>query len=112
MEGNINENNFSIMIETIMENIIWMKKKFFFALFAFAYSLQAEEGALKIPYELWKNPESKTTDLQMTNNQKCPILLLASHFYIPMSTNILDVNHVYLMKFKVIICILPRNPLR
>uniref|UniRef100_A0A915BVX1 Serpin domain-containing protein n=1 Tax=Parascaris univalens TaxID=6257 RepID=A0A915BVX1_PARUN len=73
----------------ISELIAWIRR-----------SCRTEEGALKIPYELWKNPESKSADLQMTNNQKCPILLLASHFYIPMSTNILDVNHVYLMNFK------------
>ncbi|VDM26683.1 unnamed protein product [Toxocara canis] len=73
----------------ISELIAWIRR-----------SCKTEEGVLTIPYKLWKNPESKTTDLQMTNNQKCPILLFASHFYIPMSTNILDVNHVYVMNFR------------
>ncbi|MCP9263036.1 hypothetical protein DINM_006391 [Dirofilaria immitis] len=44
--------------------------------------------------------ETKTSDVQELNNQKCPLLILASHFYIPMSTNILDTHNIFYTTFK------------
>ncbi|VDN38818.1 unnamed protein product [Gongylonema pulchrum] len=62
---------------------------------------KTEEGDALCPIRLWKLTDSKTADVQMLNNQKCPILIFASHFYIPMSTNILDTHNVFCILFKV-----------
>lgn len=65
------------------------------------HSFQTEEGEAHCPIFLWKKAETKTSDVQELNNQKCPILILASHFYIPMSTNILDTHNIFYTTFKV-----------
>ncbi|CAG9534355.1 unnamed protein product [Cercopithifilaria johnstoni] len=61
---------------------------------------KAEEEEAHCPIFLWKKAETKTSDVQELNNQKCPILILASHFYIPMSTNILDTHNIFYTTFK------------
>uniref|UniRef100_A0A0N5CXV6 SERPIN domain-containing protein n=1 Tax=Thelazia callipaeda TaxID=103827 RepID=A0A0N5CXV6_THECL len=61
---------------------------------------KTEEGEAHCPINLWKKAETKTSDVQELNNQKCPILIFASHFYIPMSTNILDTHNIYYTTFK------------
>lgn len=61
---------------------------------------KTEEGEAHCPIRLWKKVETKTSDVQVLNNQKCPILIFASHFYIPMSTNILDTHNIFYTTFK------------
>ncbi|VDO45928.1 unnamed protein product [Brugia timori] len=61
---------------------------------------KTEGGEAHCPIFLWKKAETKTSDVQELNNQKCPILILASHFYIPMSTNILDTHNIFYITFK------------
>uniref|UniRef100_A0A915PLY4 Uncharacterized protein n=1 Tax=Setaria digitata TaxID=48799 RepID=A0A915PLY4_9BILA len=62
--------------------------------------VETEEEEAHCPIFLWKKAETKTSDVQELNNQKCPILILASHFYIPMSTNILDTHNIFYITFK------------
>ncbi|VDK88496.1 unnamed protein product [Litomosoides sigmodontis] len=61
---------------------------------------KTEEGEAHCPIFLWKKAETKTSDVQELNNQKCPILIFASHFYIPMSTNILDTHNIFYTMFR------------
>uniref|UniRef100_A0AAF5Q6T0 Uncharacterized protein n=1 Tax=Wuchereria bancrofti TaxID=6293 RepID=A0AAF5Q6T0_WUCBA len=44
--------------------------------------------------------ETKTSNIQELNNQKCAILILALLFYIPMSINILDTHNIFYITFK------------